>query len=601
MTRAELHVKAHVYRILVIDDETAIHDNFKMMLAPNPGVPADKLKLAREQNFPLFEIDCASTGEEGLNFVQKALAENRPYTMAFVDLRMKTGWNGLETIGHIWKECSDLQIIICTGHMDYSWHRIIEQFGHTHRLLVLKKPFDITEVRQMAYALAEKWNLARQAQRQVEQLQKLVAERTAKLEETNRSLRAERDYIDQIIQKTPALIVGVTPNGATTFINPAVSRHTGYSAEELIGKNWWQLLYPADEYRQVEQFFRDFEQGLLLDYEMVLTTKTGAKRVVSWNSVRRNNEAGNAEEIIGFGNDISERKKAETERRSMEIQLRQAQKMESVGRLAAGIAHEISTPTQYIGDNLRFLQSSFADLKLLHKQYEKLFEAAKSGAANHDLIAQTEETIARTELDFLAQGIPKSIQQSLEGLENVARIVRAMNAFSHPDHSEKTPVDLNKAIDATLIVARHEWKNVAEIVKELDEKLPRVPCFTGSFNQVILNLVVNAAHAIADKRSAGKGTITITTRNCGDWAEIRVKDTGTGIRENIRDKIFDPFFTTKPLGKGTGQGLAIAHAVMVDQHGGQLSFETEIGVGSVFIIRLPIRASAAKKFTEQKL
>jgi signal transduction histidine kinase len=203
-------------------------------------------------------------------------------------------------------------------------------------------------------------------------------------------------------------------------------------------------------------------------------------------------------------------------------------------------------------------------------------------------------------VEFLAQGIPKAIQQSLEGLNNVARIVRAMNVFSHPNNTEKTLTDLNKAIDATLTVARNEWKHVAEIVKDFDETLPRVPCLSGSFNQVILNLVINAAHAIAEKIGANpavKGTITISTGLSGGVAEIRVRDTGTGIPEAIRDKIFDPFFTTKPLGKGTGQGLAIAHGVVVDQHGGSLSFETEVGRGTVFIIRLPIQIPSEIKQT----
>lgn len=588
-------MKGRVYRILVIDDEATVHEAFQLMLSPAAGGANVKL---RDQDFPLFEIDSAFEGEQGLAFVKKALAEKRPYTMAFVDLRMKSGWNGLETIGHIWKECSDLQIIICTGHTDYSWHRIIEQFGHTDRLLILKKPFDITEIRQMAYALAEKWNLAAQSQNQVEQLQELVAQRTAKLEETNLSLRAERDYIDQIIQGTPALIVGVKSDGSTTFINPAISRHTGYSPVELIGKNWWQLLYPGEQFKQVEQLFRDFEKGPLRDYEMTLTTKTGEKRVVSWNSISKHNEAGADAEMISFGNDITERKKAETERRLMEIQLRQAQKLESIGRLAAGIAHEISTPTQYIGDNLQFLQTSFADLKTLLEQYEKLFAAVKANAPTREIIAGTEQAISRADVEFLAQGIPKAIQQSLEGLNNVARIVRAMNVFSHPNNTEKTLTDLNKAIDATLTVARNEWKNVAEIVKDFDETLPRVPCLSGSFNQVILNLVINAAHAIAEKIGANppvKGTITISTKLSGGAAEIRVCDTGTGIPEAIRDKVFDPFFTTKPLGKGTGQGLAIAHGVVVDQHGGRLSFETEVGRGTVFIIRLPIHISSEMK------
>src|SRR5581483_1231031 len=178
----------------------------------------------------------------------------------------------------------------------------------------------------------------------------------------------------------------------------------------------------------------------------------------------------------------------------------------------------------------------------------------------------------------------------------VAKIVRAMRDFSHPGTIEKIPIDLNRAVASTLTVAGNEWKYVAKLNTDFEEKLPQVPCLPGELNQVILNLVVNAAHAIADvvgDGAKGMGVITVTTRHYDDWAEIRIRDTGTGIPENIRDKIFDPFFTTKAVGRGTGQGLAIAHAVIVDQHGGTLTFETEMGVGTVFVIRLPLNPDAS--------
>ncbi len=187
--------------------------------------------------------------------------------------------------------------------------------------------------------------------------------------------------------------------------------------------------------------------------------------------------------------------------------------------------------------------------------------------------------------------IPKAIEQSLDGTTRVARIVQAMKDFSHPDAGEKKPVNLNQAIEATATVARNEWKYVAELEMHFDPSLPPVRCLAGEINQVILNLVVNAAHAIADThvvKQGGKGTIILATRRDGHWVEIRVGDTGGGIPENIRDKVCDPFFTTKPVGKGTGQGLFIAHNVVVEKHGGTLTFETETGKGTTFIIRLPL-------------
>jgi signal transduction histidine kinase len=280
----------------------------------------------------------------------------------------------------------------------------------------------------------------------------------------------------------------------------------------------------------------------------------------------------------------------------MEVQLRHALKLESIGQLAAGIAHEINTPTQFIGDNARFLQEGFGDLTALLRQYEKLLASAKTEALLPKLVEETEAAVARADLDYLMAEIPKAVAQSLQGVERVTKIVRAMKDFSHPGTDEKTPVDLNKAIESTITVARNEWKYVAEMVAEFDSTLPPVPCLPGEFNQVILNLIVNAAHTIADvvgDGGKGKGTITVSTRRAANWAEIRIRDTGAGIPEKVRDRIFEPFFTTKGVGKGTGQGLAIARSVVVDKHGGTIAFETDTGRGTTFIIRLPMNPAVA--------
>ena len=575
------------------------------------AIASDRIPTA---NFPIFEVDSAFGGEQGLALVQKALADQRPYTMAFVDMRMKTGWDGIETIGHIWKECSDLQIVICTAHADFTWHDIIQRFGHTDRLLVLKKPFDVMDLRQLAYALAEKWNLFNQAKSNLERLQKLVAERTAKLQETNDSLqreiaqhkqaqedlRKQRDYIDEIIKRTPAMVVGIAPSGLTTFVNPAICKHTGYAPEEIIGQDWWRLFYPGREYRQVEPLLRQLPNGPVRDHEMVLTTKAGDKRTVNWNFFNKCDNTGQPVELMGFGNDVTDQKLAEQERRMMEIQLRHAQKIESIGHLAAGIAHEVNTPNQYIGDNIRFLKKSFHHFEKLLRQHEQLLRAIKDNAPTPDLVAEIDETSRSCDLNFLIEETPRAIEQSLEGVNSVTRIVRAMRDFSHPGTGEKIPTDLNEAVETTLVVSANEWKYVANMVKDLQPDLPQVPCLPGELNQVVLNLVVNAAHAIAGvvgDGSHGKGTITVSTRRCGDWAEINVRDTGTGIPEPIRDKVFDPFFTTRPVGKGTGQGLAIARSVIVSRHGGTITFQTQMGVGTVFTVRLPINPPPVVKTT----
>jgi PAS domain S-box-containing protein len=285
-----------------------------------------------------------------------------------------------------------------------------------------------------------------------------------------------------------------------------------------------------------------------------------------------------------------------TERRALEGQLRQAQKLESVGQLAAGIAHEINTPTQYIGDNVRFLKDAFRDLTSLLAAYEQLLAGAEANTLSAEVVQAIRTAVERADTGYLLEEIPKAIEQTVEGVTRVSKLVGAMKEFSHPGTKEKTPLDLNHAIECTITVARNEWKYVADLETEFDPSLPLVSCLPGEFNQVILNLIVNAAHAIADvlgKESSAKGKIKVQTLNCQEWVEIRIQDTGSGIPEKVRPRVFDPFFTTKEIGKGTGQGLAIARSVVVDKHGGTLHFETEEGKGTTFFIRLPRESKVA--------
>jgi signal transduction histidine kinase len=279
-----------------------------------------------------------------------------------------------------------------------------------------------------------------------------------------------------------------------------------------------------------------------------------------------------------------------TERKMMEIQLRQAQKLESIGQLAAGIAHEINTPTQYIGDNTIFLRETFQDLWGLVEATRNLLAGAQGGVWPPELVQAAQQAMDRADLGFMEGEIPRAISESLEGVRRVSRIVSAMKDFSHPGSSSKTRTDLNRAIESTTLVCRSVWKYVAEMELDLAPALPPVPCFPDEFNQVILNLVINAAHAIGEAlqtTKAEKGLIRITTRAVEGFAEIRVADTGCGIPEAIRSRIFDPFFTTKPVGTGTGQGLAITYSAIVERHGGTIDLESEVGKGTTFILRLP--------------
>ncbi len=280
-----------------------------------------------------------------------------------------------------------------------------------------------------------------------------------------------------------------------------------------------------------------------------------------------------------------------TERRNIQRQLVQSQKLESIGQLAAGIAHEINTPAQYVGDNTRFLKEGFRDLVAIETAYAQLRAAVQSGESTAELIAGIDALIESADLDYLKKEIPNAIEQSLGGILRISHIVNAMKEFSHPSGNNKEPVDINRLLENTATVASNEWKYVADMKFDFAEDMHPVNCFPQELGQVILSMIVNAAHAIESKSNRDRerqGTITLRTIQKPDCVEIQVEDTGIGITDDIRDKVFDPFFTTKDVGKGTGQGLSVAHTAIVEQHQGAISFETRSGVGTTFFVTLPI-------------
>jgi signal transduction histidine kinase/HPt (histidine-containing phosphotransfer) domain-containing protein len=282
-----------------------------------------------------------------------------------------------------------------------------------------------------------------------------------------------------------------------------------------------------------------------------------------------------------------------TQQKNLELERVQAQKLESVGRLAAGVAHEINTPVQFVSDNVDFVRTSMTEVAVVIQAYRDLKLAVQSAGDIATAAQFAEDAEKAADLNYIMDNVPSALVSSLEGLGRIATIVRSMKEFAHPDQAQQSLADLNQAIRSTLVIANNEYKYVAELDAQFAD-LPPVPCYLGEINQVVLNLLVNASHAIADvvKDSGRRGKITVRTRLDGNEVEISIGDTGTGIPEAARDKIFDPFFTTKVVGKGTGQGLAIAHSVIVNKHGGTLRFETECGKGTTFFIRLPIAVRA---------
>ncbi|MCK5069763.1 MAG: DUF3365 domain-containing protein [Desulfocapsa sp.] len=280
----------------------------------------------------------------------------------------------------------------------------------------------------------------------------------------------------------------------------------------------------------------------------------------------------------------------EQEKEKLQSQLLHAQKLESVGQLAAGIAHEINTPAQFIGTNVDFLEEASQDITEFVNQIQKIAEKAPQETAS-----AIEKALEDMDWEYLAEEMPLAITQSNEGVKRVTSIVQAMKEFSHPGSKEKESRNLNQIIKTTTTVARNEWKYVADMELKLASDLPKIPLLGDEMGQVILNMLVNAAHAIAqklgDNPEGHKGTITITTQQFEKSIELRIRDTGQGIPKKFRNRVFDPFYTTKEVGKGTGQGLAISHAVIVDKHGGTIRFESSEGKGTCFVITLPRQSS----------
>jgi PAS domain S-box-containing protein len=363
------------------------------------------------------------------------------------------------------------------------------------------------------------------------------------------------------------------------YLSPQLAVAAGRNAEDFQGHSLLELLHPED--RAAFQRFISLAaaHGSGRDTQIdsrLLGAGKSVTHIRSFVGVQGNDTE--VQDVFGISIDI-------TQQKSLEMDLMQAQKLESIGQLSAGIAHEINTPTQFIGDNIRFLQESLTEVLEMLGRIASL-EGSDAAGTHAELTAM----LSSVDMPYFQEEIPRAISQSLEGIGRISAIVSAMKEFSHPTQ-DSTLLDLNRAITNTITVASSEWKYVADLKTDFDKDLPAVPVLPGAFNQVILNILINAAHAVGGSVAAGstsKGTIWISTRQVDPWVEIRIRDTGGGIPQAIQHRIFDPFFTTKEVGKGTGQGLAIAHDVIVNKHKGTIAIEVEPQIGTTFVVRLPL-------------
>jgi two-component system NtrC family sensor kinase len=457
-------------RILLIDDTPSIHVDFRKILTPTPvqTVELDEMEAALfgsevKSTRALFELDSAYGGQEGLGKLKEALEQNQPYALAFVDMRMPEGWDGAQTIEHLWQEDPHLQVVVCTAYSDYSWDELLDRLQAHDRLLILKKPFDNIEVQQMANTLLTKWDMTERAFVQMSHLEHLVDQRTTQFKQASEALQREID-----------------------------------------------------------------------------------------------------------------------ERKQLESQLVQSEKLASLGQLAAGVAHEINNPIGFISSNLGTLDGYFKQLQEMLDAYRDAEEAIGSG----ELVERLQQLRERVELEFLRDDIPLLIKESKDGISRVGQIVKDLKEFSRVDSNQEWQwANLQQGIESTLNIVANELKYKADVVKDY-QTLPDIECLPSQINQVIMNLIVNASQAIGPER----GTLTLRTGIDGEKVWIEVADTGTGIPPGSLQKIFDPFFTTKPVGQGTGLGLSLSYGI-VKKHRGDISVVSEVGVGSTFRVELPIHQS----------
>jgi len=393
--------------------------------------------------------------------------------------------------------------------------------------------------------------------------------------------------------RTVAFLIRADEEMTVEFVSDNVEQF-GFTSEDIMSSecSYRDLIVEEDRQGVVELIENNISISFHeFAHQYRINTPMGTPCWVEDHTYIRTDEHGNVTHYQCVVSDISWKKKAEEEKNRLELQLRQAQKLEAIGELAAGIAHEINTPIQFIGDNSRFLLDSTTDLFNFIQTAKGLNTVSESDDVS-ETIEDLKSIAEDIDLDYLIEEIPAAINQNLEGVQRVSSIVLAMKEFSHPGSKERQAIHINKAIENTITVARNEWKYCAEMKTELAEDLPLVSVYAGKVNQVLLNLLVNAAHAIIARQKAEEdnslGRITIRSRLAGDRLVIEVEDSGSGIPDSIKDRIFDPFFTTKEVGKGTGQGLAIAYDVIVRNHNGKLYFKSQEGKGTTFFVELPI-------------
>jgi signal transduction histidine kinase len=411
-----------------------------------------------------------------------------------------------------------------------------------------------------------------------ESIGKHVDERTAELSRSREQYRL-------IAETTRAIPFELDlTKGSFSFIGAQAEKVLGIPEARWKETGFLDTLLPRDRESTVRQQLDDCMPGT---FEALCSVVTANDRVLELRWTVSCEVVKGVRILRGLMIDV-------TEARRLVREMAQGQKLESVGRIAAGVAHEINTSVQFISDSVRFVRHALKDVPRALADYRALAAGVLSGKDVTAAARKASDTDEAADVDYFLKNAPDALDRALDGIGRVGSIVRSMTEFAHPDTRTKANIDLNRAIKTTLNMARNEYKTVAEVETDFGD-IPPVHCHAGDINQVVLNLLLNAAHAISDvvDGTSHKGRIAVRTRAIGDFVEISITDTGAGIPEDVRGRIFEPFVTTKEVGRGTGQGLALSRGIVVEKLNGSLHFETETGTGTTFFIRLPKSDEAA--------
>jgi signal transduction histidine kinase len=412
------------------------------------------------------------------------------------------------------------------------------------------------------------------------------------IEERTRELARSREQYRLIAETTRAIPFELDlAHGRFTYIGPQAQKMLGFPESQWKEPEFLDVLLPRSRESNVRHQLDECMPGT---FETLCCVVTADNRVVELRWPVACELVNDVRFLRGLMIDV-------TEARRMVRELAQGQKLESVGRIAAGVAHEINTSVQFISDSVRFVRHALRDVPHALADYRALAAGALSGKDVTAAAKKAAETDEAADVDYFLKNAPDALDRALEGIGRMGSVVRSMTEFAHPDSRTKADIDLNRAIRTTLNMARNEYKSVAELETDFGD-IPTVHCHAGDINQVVLNLVLNAAHAISDvvNGTSAKGCIAVRTRAIGGYVEISIRDTGDGIPEDVRGRIFEPFVTTKEVGRGTGQGLALSRGIVVDTLNGSLHFETETGKGTTFIIRLPVSDEALVTHSNNK-